>query len=173
MPILWTFQNVIFNDGGTATGSFIYDANTNTYSVVNVTTSANNTVNGNFPGASYMFVNSTGLTPTSSTVEFSTIPNGGDQTGKFNFVLAFSSPLSNAGGMDTPTGGSHESASANSTGSSFTLPARTIVDGTLQGVPAPVPEFGTIYSLGALLLFSGCAFAWKQRQRNDKSSEWS
>ena len=31
-PLTWTFSGFTFADGGTATGSFIYDADTNTYS---------------------------------------------------------------------------------------------------------------------------------------------
>jgi hypothetical protein len=31
-PLQWTLDNFTFSDGGTAMGSFIYDADTNTYS---------------------------------------------------------------------------------------------------------------------------------------------
>jgi len=37
-PIKWTLNNVIFSDGGTASGSFFYDAETNTVSEVNIVT---------------------------------------------------------------------------------------------------------------------------------------
>ena len=37
-PILWTLQGVTFSDGGTAFGSFVYDADTNTYSNLDITT---------------------------------------------------------------------------------------------------------------------------------------
>src|SRR3954453_13212771 len=36
-PVLWTLSGVTFADGGTASGSFVYDATTNTYSAINVT----------------------------------------------------------------------------------------------------------------------------------------
>ncbi|HEX3666919.1 MAG TPA: PEP-CTERM sorting domain-containing protein [Rhizomicrobium sp.] len=36
--VTWTLQSVTLQDGGTITGSFIYDANTNTYSAINITT---------------------------------------------------------------------------------------------------------------------------------------
>ena len=39
-PILWHLNNVIFGDGGTAAGSFVYDAATNTFSSINITTTA-------------------------------------------------------------------------------------------------------------------------------------
>lgn len=31
-PLQWTVNDVVFDDGGTASGSFFYDADTNTYS---------------------------------------------------------------------------------------------------------------------------------------------
>lgn len=38
-PILWTFNNVTFIDGGTMTGSFVYDPDTSTESDVDIYTS--------------------------------------------------------------------------------------------------------------------------------------
>ncbi|MCL4779446.1 MAG: VPLPA-CTERM sorting domain-containing protein [Gammaproteobacteria bacterium] len=38
-PIQWTLQNVVFDDGGTASGSFIYDADTSGISSFLITTS--------------------------------------------------------------------------------------------------------------------------------------
>ncbi len=49
IPILWTLDSVTFVDGGTATGSFVYEADTITFSMINVTTTAG----GGFLGASY------------------------------------------------------------------------------------------------------------------------
>lgn len=37
-PVTWTLTDTTFDDGGTATGSFVYDADTNLYSHVNITT---------------------------------------------------------------------------------------------------------------------------------------
>ena len=37
-PITWTLNGVAFDDGGTATGSFVYDADTNTYTNIAITT---------------------------------------------------------------------------------------------------------------------------------------
>lgn len=37
-PLTWTLDNVVFDDGGTVTGSFIYDADTNTYSGISLQT---------------------------------------------------------------------------------------------------------------------------------------
>jgi len=35
-PVKWTFQNVVFNDGGTMTGSFTWDADTYQFSDINI-----------------------------------------------------------------------------------------------------------------------------------------
>jgi hypothetical protein len=40
-PIMWNLQGVTFDDGGTATGSFIYDADTSTYSAITIQTTGN------------------------------------------------------------------------------------------------------------------------------------
>jgi hypothetical protein len=37
-PVTWTLDNVVFDDGATATGSFVYDRDTNTYSTISITT---------------------------------------------------------------------------------------------------------------------------------------
>jgi hypothetical protein len=38
-PVTWTIHDATFNDGGTMTGQFDYDANTNTYSNISIQTS--------------------------------------------------------------------------------------------------------------------------------------
>jgi hypothetical protein len=50
--LTWTLSGVTFDDGGTGSGSFNYDASTNTYSNVNITT----TSGSKQPGASYSVV---------------------------------------------------------------------------------------------------------------------
>lgn len=37
-PLLWTLSGVTFNDSGTASGSFLYDADTNGFTSIDVTT---------------------------------------------------------------------------------------------------------------------------------------
>lgn len=49
MPLTWTLSGVVFEDGGTASGSFVYDADTNTYGTISVTTTAGTL----FGGATY------------------------------------------------------------------------------------------------------------------------
>ena len=52
VPVTWTLSGVTFGDGGIATGSFAYDASSNTYSNVNITT----TTGSARSGAVYRFV---------------------------------------------------------------------------------------------------------------------
>lgn len=52
-PALYTLQGVVFADGGAASGSFVYDAVTNTYSNVSITT----TTGAVRTGATFTFVN--------------------------------------------------------------------------------------------------------------------
>lgn len=50
-PVTWTLSGVTFTDGGTATGSFVYDADTNTTSAWSVTVAGGDTTN--FPPITY------------------------------------------------------------------------------------------------------------------------
>ena len=45
-PIKWQLSGVQFNDGGVASGSFIFDADTNTYSNVQISTTAGTASSG-------------------------------------------------------------------------------------------------------------------------------
>src|SRR5258708_4587415 len=49
-PILWTLGGVVMADGATAFGSFVYDADTNLFSQIDVTTAGGSV----FPGAHYV-----------------------------------------------------------------------------------------------------------------------
>ena len=40
VPVVWTLNGVTFDDGGTASGSFTYDAGTDTYSAISMSTTA-------------------------------------------------------------------------------------------------------------------------------------
>lgn len=50
-PVTWTLSGATFNDGGTATGSFVYDADTGTLSNWSVSVAGGNT--GTFPPITY------------------------------------------------------------------------------------------------------------------------
>src|SRR5258707_1392997 len=50
-PVTWTLSGVTFSDGGTASGSFVYDADSNTLSTWSVSVAGGNT--DNFPPVTY------------------------------------------------------------------------------------------------------------------------
>jgi len=92
-PIKWTLQNVTFNDGGSAFGSFFFDATTNAYSGISVTT----TPGSSFGGTTYNFVYPT--PPASGPGLLGLITNNfPGKTGEYNMPLLFAAPLTNAGG---------------------------------------------------------------------------
>ena len=96
-PMTWFLTGFTFADGATATGSFVFDASTHSFSSVNIaTTTATRT------GATYNTL-STGLIPdaTGALFDTSVAPN---QTGLPGFFMFFSSPLTGAGGTSTVTG---------------------------------------------------------------------
>jgi len=88
IPVTWTLNNVVFDDGGIASGSFTVDADTNEVTNVNVFTTTGTTLTGvdysdslDLGGCCSNFVNLTLL------------DDGG------NLFLIFDSPLTNGGGM--------------------------------------------------------------------------
>ncbi|AFY72106.1 hypothetical protein Pse7367_3885 (plasmid) [Thalassoporum mexicanum PCC 7367] len=101
--LTWRFDNVEYVIGGTITGSFDYDADTNTYSNIDIISTAGSSgafENGRFyPGP---FINYTG---TSSSGFGSPAPRNyvsnmviGESSVSFFLDLEFARPLTNAGG---------------------------------------------------------------------------
>src|SRR6202008_1301356 len=92
--VTWTLT-ASFNDGGTASGSFNYDAITNTYSAIDVITTTGTTLLGTtYTTLSYLATDSsTGLTLGVSS---------GDITNTSFLFLLFNAPLTNAGGLTVP-----------------------------------------------------------------------
>jgi hypothetical protein len=153
-PILWTLTGVIFGDGGTASGSFVYDANLNIYSSVSVTTTAGSARTG----ASYSFV-SDGLAPSATQVLFDTLA-AGNHTGTPGFALFFPA-LTNAGGTLALTVG--QEASCGDAACSFpAAPNRLVTSGSINGAPVTTPEPASMLLLGAGL--SACGIARFRRR---------
>jgi PEP-CTERM motif len=97
--ITWTLEDINFSSGGSATGTFNYNAATVVYSAVNVSTTASSP----FPATSYSTVTDAFyFTPT--VVGFGPNPfteyNGGNLTGATLLELFFLNPLPSAGGTD-------------------------------------------------------------------------
>src|SRR5262252_1119650 len=92
--VTWTLNNFTFDDGATATGTFVYDATTNTFSSINIVTATGLLLSG----ATYNAVDP-GFGPFSFDVAFVTNPSLANYTGTDAIELNFS-PLSltDAGG---------------------------------------------------------------------------
>lgn len=80
--------------GGTISGSFDYDAGTDTYSAINITTTA-----GSLPGATYTAANVAFSNPT----RLVAVTTGGADAGQPAMGLTFSAALSGAAGTRTFT----------------------------------------------------------------------
>ncbi len=127
-PVVWTLSGVTFSDGGTASGSFVYNADTNTYSSINVTT----TTGSVRTGATYLFQNGGGAGALGMvTVAVANL------TGTPDLALSFSSSLTNAGGARTLTG--FEATCQNAGCSSQVAPLRNVSGGSIQAAAPPPP----------------------------------
>ncbi len=152
-PVVWQLSGVTFADGGTASGSFVYDASTNTYSAVNITTTPGTTIT---TGATLQYV-SPGVTP-SATGFLSGASNAADLTGTRAFALFFAAPLTNAGGLVT-LATSQEASCANATCGSPAAPARFTNAGAVNGTAAsPVPAMAPWALAATALLLAAAAF---------------
>jgi hypothetical protein len=92
----WTFTDVAFSDGATVTGSFVYDATTNSVTSIDITTSAG-TLSG---GATYTSLDP-GYGPFAFDMAFVTLPSLSDYTGMpaLEFQTLGDVSLTNLGGV--------------------------------------------------------------------------
>ena len=145
-PVVWTLNGVTFNDGGTASGSFTYDAGTNTFSSINITTTMGS-IRG---GATYTFVCTApcdGVTPSSNLSLMLTLSSAVDLTGSPGFALGFSSGLSDAGGSVALSSGI-EAACSNATCTSSSGATRTISAGSVFAFAPPLAGVPTLSATG-------------------------
>jgi len=168
-PVTWTLQGVTLNDGGTASGSFTYDADigNGTFSNVNIVT-----VGGTqLPGATYFTLlgggTGGGSLANGGDVSFVTAAGSGD--GQTVLFLDFQTNLTDAGGSVALTTGLSGEATCFTIGVAcdfIGVPGRVTSAGTVQGVvAAPVPtlsEWAMI--LFGLMLAGGAALYIQRRQ---------
>ena len=146
-PVTWTLSGVTFNDGGTASGSFVFDASLSQYLSINVTTTLGS-VRG---GASYQFF-STGLSPNSSGVLLAT-SNAANLIGTPAFGMFFTPVLTDVGGVSSLGG---EEADCGDAGCTFPAGTQRFVSaGTVTGLAdssVPEPSSALLLGFGAIAL---------------------
>jgi hypothetical protein len=137
VPVTWTLQDWTFNDGGSASGSFVYDADTNVFSDMFIATT-----NGSArTGAIYGEAISGGNTA------FSAVPFAGfpSLVSSPNLVVMFASQLTNLGGIVDVFMG-QEATCDNVACTSLAGPIRFLEDGSVVAatpIPAALPLFLT------------------------------
>jgi hypothetical protein len=164
VPVTWTLNNVAFNDGATASGSFTYDADTNTYSSISVATTAGSVLGGQGfaglltdigPDASRL-----GMAPTPSTTV----------AGLPILLFRFDTALTNAGGTSNltlgtyspffPAQGSYEAVCVQSGICGSPIPLSNIRLVTAGSVIAAVPIPAAAWLFGSALGVMG----WLRRR---------
>ena len=144
LPIQWTLENVKFSDGASASGTFVYDADTNAYTDINITTTT-----ASRPGAVYTFVCAAPCTGAmadqNAELNLTTSPSS-DQTGLPGFILFFFPSLSNSGGLRAVLGALEADCSnstcAAPTGTKRTAGGSVVAPTTSTPTNTPVPQGG-------------------------------
>lgn len=130
--VFWALRDVRFNDGGTASGTFIYNVDTNRYSGTLITTTDGTARSG----ATYIIAG-----PTSDRIHGHFLTSASeDQTGLPGLDLLYNDILTNAGG-DVPLVThlfSLEYTCGNAACTVFAVPQRAVTDGYLHGTPLPL-----------------------------------
>jgi hypothetical protein len=145
-PVEWSIDALVFDDGGTGSGTFTYDADTNTYSNIDILTTAGTESDG----APYM-----------SVIDFA--PNDSDflavmvypLEGSHSLELSFATSLTNGGGIITIDG-----LGESLCGQECMYPAlrlRDISSGQISAVPVPAAA----WLLGSALAGLG----WMRRKQ--------
>jgi len=142
VPIQWTLSGVTFNDGNTASGSFIFDATASTFSSLLISTTSGFTYATKELSAVPFGVNASGIELVDGFV-------AGDNVGKSIMNLDFLSALTDAGGViglltGFPSFEGQCIAADCSSGRVF----RTVTSGSVVGVAIPEPSVLVLLMLG-------------------------
>jgi hypothetical protein len=165
-PVLWNLNATVTgaSASGTATGSFVYDADTNTYSSVAITTT--------LPVGSFSTNDIAGLAHNNQVLELIDNFVLGANAGKPVALLFFNPALTNLGGSASPTGFTGICEDVNCIVIDLQIPpnpAGMTVGGSVQGqltgtpVVSTVPEPTTLVLCSAGLIGAGVR-RWRQRR---------
>jgi len=159
-PIVWTLQGVTFADGGSATGSFDYDATADVYSTIDVITTSGSTLTG----STYAVLDPAQIPFDGPTQLALVTSNAADLSGTPTISFFWASGLTNTGGTIGFSGSltSAEGMCTNATCSTVNQsPAsyRIITGGSVTTGAAVAPEPASFMLVGGALGILG----WKRR----------
>lgn len=146
-PVTWTLSNVVFADGAKATGSFVYDADTQTISTSSIAVTA-----GTLSAYTY---NMKGLVNAVAPNTILILNNFGDAVSRYLDLQTVSALTNNGGIMALVTGTTTLSYECNNCSI-----VRYITSGSLQAGSTNIPEPATFGLLGLGL----AAMAWRRRK---------
>jgi len=158
-PVLYTLTGVTFGDGGTASGSFVYDSATNTYSSINITTTAG-TVRTS--GATYHFIAGNPNPPSSSFSLNLTTAFANNQTGLPGLALLFGTALGAAGTSSLV--GSQEANCSDAVCSTPVAPMRFTTAGNVTGQALQIPTLSEWGMAAFSILLMGTAVLYLRKR---------
>ncbi len=146
--ITWTLSGVTFDDGGTASGSFAYDALTNTYSSIDITTASGSA----FAGTTYNALS--GVFGFSSAGML--LGGSGDLTNTDLLFLLFGTALTDSGGTVVLIGIGE--GTCDNTNCTLSTRDRSITGGELVGtVATPEPSAFSLLAVALVALMAVAA----------------
>lgn len=160
--VTWTIEDLTLSDGASVSGSFVYDATTNTFSSIDIVTAAGTALDGSaFPGATYTAVDP-GFGPYPFDVAFVPSASSSDLTNGPVLELEFftgtdentTENLTNAGGSVVTVVNELECSDSNcSTVAAQEIRGSSPNSPTGLVVGVPVAEPSTLLLIGSGLLF--------------------
>jgi hypothetical protein len=145
VPVAWTMHGVTLSNGGTVTGTFVYDADANLYSDVSIDVNSDILLNGSVADDPAMFLHYDDVSNWPVAWDSSTISMTNQWEGEYNGdaaiestyqTFSFAQQLTNAGGVISIASGWGELQHVLNfgSGSGYTY---TVTGGNVSAVPIP------------------------------------